>query len=657
MTDFSRPVAGPLGRTALAGRNWEGFSPDPYLTGMAFSMTIEGMQSTGLQACGKHFIGNEQETQRNPSTTDNGTTILAISSNIDDRTIHELYLWPFADGVKSGLASVMCSYNRLNETYACENSKVLNGLLKEELGFQGYVMSDWGATHSGLPAISSGLDMDMPGSLGFGASSTFPPPSYFGGNLTMAVQNGSLPESRLDDMITRVMTPYFFLNQNNGYPTVDPSSGDLNNFDAATSNYSFVLPGPAHRDVQANHSSLIRQMGAEATVLLKNTGSLPLQAPKNIAVFGNDAADLTTGLYGSAIYEYAASPGFDIGTLAVGGGSGQGRLSYVIPPLDAIKARSSQDGALVQYLTDNMAIEMNIGNIYPPPEVCIVFLKTWVTEGSDRNVYEADWNSTGVVDVVSATCNNTIIVTHSGGINTMPWAQNPNVTAILAAHLPGQETGNSIVDVLYGDVNPSGRLPYTIAYSGSDYNTKIVNMTITNSTDPNAFQDNFTEGLLTDYRYFDSAGIIPLYEFGYGMSYTTFDITDLAINASTGLTQYAAPVAVQPGGNPGLWEVVVTATATVSNTGSVAGAAVPQLYIGLPQSGVPSGTPPKVLRGFEKVTLAPGESQQVSFDIMRRDVSYWDTGAQDWSIPSGDIAVMCGQSSRDLPLTQSVALR
>ena len=205
----------------------------------------------------------------------------------------------------------------------------------------------------------------------------------------------------------------------------------------------------------------------------------------------------------------------------------------------------------------------------------------------------------------------TIIVTHSGGINTMPWAQNPNVTAILAAHLPGQETGNSIVDVLYGDVNPSGRLPYTIAYSGLDYNTKIVNMTITNSTDPNAFQDNFTEGLLTDYRYFDSAGIIPLYEFGYGMSYTTFDITDLAVNASTGLTQYAAPVAVQPGGNPGLWEVVLTATATVSNTGSVAGAAVPQLYVGLPQSGVPSGTPPKVLRGFEKVVLAPAESQQV----------------------------------------------
>jgi beta-glucosidase len=152
------PVAGPLGRSAYGGRNWEGFSPDPYLTGELFAETIIGIEEVGVQACGKHYIGNEQETQRNPSNVNfltglpdgDGPVIEAVSSNIDDRTMHELYLWPFANGVKAGVSSIMCSYNRINGSYGCQNSKTLNGLLKDELGFQGYVMSDWEATHSGV---------------------------------------------------------------------------------------------------------------------------------------------------------------------------------------------------------------------------------------------------------------------------------------------------------------------------------------------------------------------------------------------------------------------------------------------------------------------------------------------------------------------------
>jgi beta-glucosidase len=156
------PVSGPLGRVALGGRNWEGFSPDPYLTGVGMKETISGLQSVGVQACAKHYILNEQESQRNPSFP-NGTmqyadnpeaTIKSVSENADDRTIHELYLWPFADAVKAGVASIMCSYNRINGTYACQNSKILNGLLKEELGFQGYVMSDWGTNN---PPTDAGL--------------------------------------------------------------------------------------------------------------------------------------------------------------------------------------------------------------------------------------------------------------------------------------------------------------------------------------------------------------------------------------------------------------------------------------------------------------------------------------------------------------------
>ncbi|KAK5239696.1 hypothetical protein LTR40_010036, partial [Exophiala xenobiotica] len=156
------PVVAPLGRAAYGGRNWEGFSPDPYLTGVAAEQTITGMQQSGIQACLKHFIGYEQESQRNPSLSVDNVTIEAVSSNIDDRTIHELYLWPFANGVHAGVSSIMCSYNRINGSYACQNSKTQNGILKGELGFQGYIMSDWGGTHAGVASINAGLDMDMP---------------------------------------------------------------------------------------------------------------------------------------------------------------------------------------------------------------------------------------------------------------------------------------------------------------------------------------------------------------------------------------------------------------------------------------------------------------------------------------------------------------
>ena len=161
------PVAGPLGRSAYAGRNWEGFSPDPYLTGVAMELTIRGIQENGVQACAKHWVAYEQETQRNPTTVNGSITgaVLqeSVSSNLDDRTMHELYMWPFANAVRAGVSSIMCSYNRINGSYACENSKSQNGLLKGELGFQGYIMSDWGGTHSGMSSVEGGLDMDMPG--------------------------------------------------------------------------------------------------------------------------------------------------------------------------------------------------------------------------------------------------------------------------------------------------------------------------------------------------------------------------------------------------------------------------------------------------------------------------------------------------------------
>lgn len=656
------PVAGPLGRSPYGGRNWEGFSPDPYLTGVAMEETITGMQSAGIQACSKHYIGNEQETQRNPSSTSftgaaaSGPVIEAVSANIDDRTMHELYLWPFANAVRAGTASVMCSYQRINGSYGCENSKTLNGILKDELGFQGYVVSDWLGTHSGVSAIEAGLDMNMPGGINFLEAT----PSYWGQNITTAVNNGSLPESRIDDMVRRIMTPYYYLGQDQGFPTVDPSGVPLNFFAPETWVEEFVLNGTSNRDVRANHAGLIRELGAAGTVLLKNVNNaLPLRAPKNIGVFGNDAADVTRGLYFLNIRLSVDSGNSDIGTLPVGGGSGTGRFTYVVPPLEAVKARGNRDGALVQYITDNANITFaGLWSIAPsPPEVCLVFLKTWASEGSDRTHLEVDWNGTAVVNTVAATCNNTIVITHSGGLNTLPFANNPNVTAILAAHYPGQESGNSIVDVLYGDVNPSGKLPYTIARSANDYNTRIANSSaLLNTTDPNAWQSDFTERLLIDYRHFDAANTSVLYEFGFGLSYTTFDLSGLGVSSvyGGGNISHAPPASpVVPGGNAALWDVLFRVTATVRNTGSVAGATVPQLYLSMPAE-AGEGTPVRVLRGFDKVSVQPGQSVRVSFDLMRRDVSYWDATRQNWIIPSAAIGVEVGFSSRDLRLRGSL---
>ncbi|EFX04586.1 beta-glucosidase 2 [Grosmannia clavigera kw1407] len=649
------PVCGPLGRSAYAGRNWEGFAADPYLTGVAMEKTITGIQDAGVQATAKHYIAYEQETQRNPTYDANDTiTFEAVSANLDDRTMHEIYLWPFANAVRAGVASVMCSYNRINGSQACQNSKAQNGLLKEELGFQGYVQSDWGGTHSGLASVEGGLDMNMPGGMGDYGMEVDGGRSYFGLNLTLAVNNGTLNESRLNDMVLRILTPYFFLGQDEGFPTVDPSTADLNTFFTRSEwLQDWNLTGEVSRDVRADHGAKIRKQAAQSMVLLKNTaGALPLKAPRNIAIFGNSAGDDTQGFYNQANFEY--------GTLSVGGGSGTGRLSYLVSPLQAVKTRAAQDGALVQqWLNNTLVAASDVSSLWvPSPDVCLVFLKTYAEEGADRESLELDWSGNAVVESVAAYCNNTVVVTQSSGINVLPFADNENVTAILAAHFTGQEAGNSIVDVLYGDVNPSGKLPYTIAKNTSDYNAPPT--TAINTTGIEDWQSWFTERLEIDYRYFDANNISVRYEFGYGLSYTTFAIdSSLAVDAvttSTSITAAPENLPIQPGGNPALWDTLYEVTATVSNTGSVAGEAVPQLYLTFPDS-TPSGTPPKQLRGFDKLAIAPGQIRNVTFELQRRDVSYWDIVSQQWLIPEGAFTVNVGFSSRDIKATTTLTAR
>ncbi|CZT25552.1 related to beta-glucosidase 1 precursor [Ramularia collo-cygni] len=354
------PTTGAIGRHAQGGRNWEGFGPDPYLAGQAMYASVMGVESQGVQTCSKHFIGNEQETQRTRQVNPDGSTIEALSSNIDDRTLHELYLWPFADAVKAGTASVMCAYSRINGKYACSDEGTLS-ILKDELAFPGYVVSDWFATHGTASFANGGLDLEMPGNVSAQYGS-----SYFGTPLLQAVENGSVPMTRLDDMATRVMKPYFRLGQDVDFPPVDPANAAT--IGVNTAGHTGIDSTPEAIDVRGNHSSLIRKLGAAGTVLLKNTGKfLPLTKPINVGVFGNGAPYPVSG----SVYfnDNSDSQGLEVGLLDIGGGSGSVRHSTLTSPFESVRDYVEAYGGRVQALLDNdMIAKGTFRSIYPVPD-------------------------------------------------------------------------------------------------------------------------------------------------------------------------------------------------------------------------------------------------------------------------------------------------
>lgn len=278
------PVAGPLGQFAQGGRNWEGFANDPYLSGEATAQTIGGIQEGGAQACVKHYILNEQEKNRE-----------TMNSVVDDRTLHELYLWPFAEAVRANVASVMCSYNKIDGKWACENKRVMDDLLKKELGFRGYVLTDWNAQHSTTDSANTGLDMTMPGSDYNGGN------VYWGSKLQSAVSSGQVSTSRLDDMVKRILASWYLVKQDSGYPATAIDRRSKNG-------------GP---NVQGNHKDVARKVARDGIVLLKNTdGILPLKKPKSIAVLGTDAVPNPKGI------NSCQDMGCNQGTLTMGWGSG-----------------------------------------------------------------------------------------------------------------------------------------------------------------------------------------------------------------------------------------------------------------------------------------------------------------------------------------------
>jgi beta-glucosidase len=440
------PVAGPLGRAPEGGRNWEGFSPDPVLTGIGMAETIRGIQDAGVVACAKHFILNEQEHFRQVGEAlGYGYNITeTLSSNVDDVTMHELYLWPFADAVRAGVGSVMCSYQQINNSLGCQNSYTLNYLLKHELDFQGFVLSDWQAQHSGVGSALAGLDMSMPGDVTFGTGT-----SYWGGNLTLAVLNGSVPEWRVDDMAIRIMAAWYKVGRDR---TARPINFDSWTLDTFGNRHWLVGQGyeliNEHVDVRDEHSLLIRNIAARATVLLKNSNNtLPLKKPRFIGVFGQGAAEIPYGENG------CPDRGCDNGTLAQGWGSGTSNYPYLVTPLTAIQNQAVADGSVINAVTDNYAYSQ-IDFVARQASVCIVVVTADSGEGyisvdqneGDRNNLTLWHDGETLIRNVTTSCNNTVVVIHSvGPVLVESFADNPNVTAIVWAGLPGQEAGNTLV--------------------------------------------------------------------------------------------------------------------------------------------------------------------------------------------------------------------
>jgi beta-glucosidase len=589
-----------IARNPLNGRNFEYAGEDPYLAGQAGAGIIHGIQSQHVIATVKHYALNDQETAR---TTD--------SSDASERTIQEIDLPAFQAAVKAGVGSVMCSYNRINSVYACENPTMLHGVLDGQFGFSGFVMSDWGANHSTVASANAGMDMEMPG----GVSNN---PEYYGPALQTAVQSGQVSMATLNDMVRRIVYTMFRLGL----------------FDHVPAEGAGAAATPA---TNSDSIAMARKVAEEGTVLLKNgSGVLPLSGPgKRIAVIGPAAnsagATLAEQGYGSGhVPEFAYQPG-------------------VVSPLQSITSRAAQAGDVVTY-ADGDATDDAVAAA-SAADLAVVFVNDAEIEGADRPDLDVHSGTCSFADVLSPTsCSyspldqnalvsavaaanpHTIVVIQSGGPVAMPWAG--QVQGILENWFPGQVDGDAIAPVLFGDVDPSGKLPVTFPVKLSDdpLQTAAQYPGVTVPGDSVGPHSSYSEGLLVGYRWYDARNIAPLFPFGYGLSYTTFRYSGIAVKR----TGAGASV-----------------TFTVTNTGRRAGAAVGQVYVGAPAS---VGEPPKQLEGFRRVELHPGQSAAVTIPLGAMSFAHWDTTKHAWAVSGGTYQVMVGSSSRDIFGQGSVAL-
>eukprot|EP01062_Namystynia_karyoxenos_P036582 TRINITY_DN2664_c0_g1_i1.p1 TRINITY_DN2664_c0_g1~~TRINITY_DN2664_c0_g1_i1.p1 ORF type:complete len:799 (+),score=300.59 TRINITY_DN2664_c0_g1_i1:102-2399(+) len=636
-----------VARVPRNGRNFEYVSgEDPYLGFRMVQPVVEGIQSKGVVANAKHFINNNQETNR-------GT----ISENLDERTEFEIYLPPFEGALKANVGSIMCSYNKICMdcgegqigNWSCENSDTLRGDYKGRMGFKGWVMSDWGATHSA--SIARGLDQEMPGS------------TYMGAKLAGMVKSGEVTQAMLDDSAQRILWPLFMV-----------GAFDVENNNTLKNNVT-----------TPEHNALARRISASGMILLKNAGVLPIaSSAKTVAVIGAEALTPTSH----------------------GGGSGKVDPPYVAAPLNSIRAHyglappgarpnNCSNGAFehdIDYFNQDdqtsapaataedccqlcgaragcAAFTLADGTCWmkadakgrraksgavsgvcakgplPPDadckggfcvkyadgtdlgaaaaaaaaaDVAVVFAGTTSSEGGDRADLTLGKQDDLIAAVAKAAGKKTVVVAITPGALLTPWRD--DVAAVITTVFPGQEYGNAVADVLFGAVNPGGKLPITFPGSENE-----MQMSQTQWPGVKGYAV-YSEKLEVGYRWYAAHGVKPAFPFGHGLSYTTFEYAGLQAGRSS-------------------------VSCTIKNAGPRAGSEVAQLYLKFPDS---AGEPPKQLKGFQKVHLAPGASQTVTFALDDRSYSIWNVSTHAWAVQHGSFGVMVGSSSEDIRLTGTI---
>jgi beta-glucosidase len=577
------------GRTPLSGRTAEYLGEDPLLSGVLAAAVVRGFgdnPNEPVESVLKHYVANEQELDRQTS-----------SSNIDDRTLREIYTLPFEIAIKqSTVGGVMCAFNQVNHVYACENRTILRTILKEEIGFDGWVVTDFGAIHSlaSTPnSLAAGLDQEL-NRWRFWNPNT----------LKAALAAGTITQAQIDDAALRVVRAHI-----------------------RAGLFDVPLPPAAEPDVSTpQNQAVAREVVEKGSVLLKNGGLLPLRGTgRRIAVIGPTASSTpTNGISAASVCAHTA-PNVPCTPKA---------------PLDSIQARAAQDGGTVVF--NNGSDLASAAAAASGADVAIVFGYYREGEFADRPNISLDGNGDALISAVAAANPNTAVVLQTGGPVLTPWIG--SVAGALQVWYAGQEMGPAIASLLWGDVNPSGKLTMSFPRSEADLPTAgstrrypgvFSNGSTTRPPGTSEIrQVDFSEGLKVGYRWYDSTGIEPQFAFGHGLSYTTFAIDQLQVPASA------------KAGTP------VTVRFRVTNTGSRTGTEIPQVYLGMPAS---IGEPPKRLVGWERVTLDAGQSRTVELTIdpnsAGRPFSYWAGG---WHIARGPYTISVGSSSR--AIAQSAGL-
>jgi len=598
-------------RFPLNGRNFEYMGEDPYLAGEMVVPYVEGVQSNGVAVCVKHFALNNSEVNRHVANT-----------IVDDRTLYEIYLPAFKAAVQKGHAwSVMAAYNLYNNQYLCSNEVLLDKILRGEWGFDGVVISDWGGVHNTLQTAKHGVDLEY-GSwtdgLTMGKTNAYDS-YYLAAPYKEAIQKGEIGTEELDARAKRILRLIFRTAMNRNRP-----------FGSQTS---------------PEHYAAARKIGAESIVLLKNDGGvLPMKAPKKILVVGENAVKMMT----------------------VGGGSSSLKAKLEVSPLDGIKARYPEaevvwergyvgdtggeyNGVSTgQDLRESRSAETLIADAVKAAEGAdyVIFVgglnksDRQDAEGLDRVQYGLPYGQDAVIEALAAATEKLIVVNISGNAVAMPWVE--KVPAIVQDWYLGTQAGHSLADVLSGDVNPSGHLPFTIPVSYADNPVRTEKQypgILRGSTiDGMPVMDmEYTEGIYVGYRWYDKNGGV-LFPFGHGLSYTTFEFGEPRIDRKS----------MKENGT-------VTVTVPVTNTGAVAGSEVVQLYIADVEASV--DRPMKELKGFAKVALEPGQKADVSFTIGKDALSFFDAEKHAWVAEKGIFRAIVAASAADVKGTVEFELK